>query len=392
MLPADAFASVGTRPFGVYIHVPWCSSRCGYCDFNTYVPGAIETASPGTFVDDAIAEIRIARELMGAVEVPVETVFFGGGTPTLLPAEDLTAVLAAIHSEFGLAPGAEVTTEANPESVTPQYFDRLLAGGFNRLSLGMQSASAEVLATLDRQHTAGRASAAAREAFTAGFEQVSLDLIYGTPGETDDQWRASIDAALTADPTHISAYSLIVENGTRMSRLVKSGSLHETDDDVLAQRYEMADQSFAAAGLEWYEVSNWARGGATGQSVCRHNMGYWHNNDWLGVGPGAHSHAANIRWWNHKHPGRCSAIVEQGVLPVADFEVLSDSQGMVEEVMLGLRLAQGISLEQVAVERRASVSALVSTGLLDARAHDGGRLVLTSSGRLLADLVIRDLT
>ncbi len=392
MLPADAFASVGTRPFGVYIHVPWCSSRCGYCDFNTYVPGAIETASPGTFVDDAIAEIRIARELMGAVEVPVETVFFGGGTPTLLPAEDLTAVLAAIHSEFGLAPGAEVTTEANPESVTPQYFDRLLAGGFNRLSLGMQSASAEVLATLDRQHTAGRASAAAREAFTAGFEQVSLDLIYGTPGETDDQWRASIDAALTADPTHISAYSLIVENGTRMSRLVKSGSLHETDDDVLAQRYEMADQSFAAAGLEWYEVSNWARGGATGQSVCRHNMGYWHNNDWLGVGPGAHSHAANIRWWNHKHPARCSALVEQGVLPVADFEVLSDSQGMVEEVMLGLRLAQGISLEQVALERRASVSALVSTGLLDVRAHDGGRLVLTSRGRLLADLVIRDLT
>lgn len=382
---------MGKRPFGVYIHVPWCSSRCGYCDFNTYVPGAIEAASPTTFVQDAVAEVRLARARF-ATEVPVATVFFGGGTPTLLPAADLAAVLAAIDSEFGLVPGAEVTTEANPESVSPEYFDELLAGGFNRISLGMQSSSAQVLRTLDREHTAGRAPAAAREAFAAGFKQVSLDLIYGTPGESEDQWRASVEAALEAGPTHISAYSLIVEQGTKMARMVKSGVLTPSDDDVLAQRYEFADRAFNDAGLQWYEVSNWARGGAQGDSVCRHNLGYWHNDDWVGIGPGAHSHTGNVRWWNHKHPGRCSTQIGQGELPIAGFEVLTPQDEQLEYVMLRLRLAQGLPLDRVSPGHAHDIAELLASSLLEQQAYQRGHLVLTSRGRLLADLVIRRLT
>lgn len=391
-LPADAFASVGTRPFGVYLHVPWCSSRCGYCDFNTYVPGAIEAASPASFVDDAIAEIRIARALMGEQNAKVSTVFFGGGTPTLLPASSLAAVLAAIDDQFGLAVDAEVTTEANPESVNPNYFDELLEAGFTRISLGMQSSAASVLATLDREHTAGRAPQAAREAFAAGFSEVSLDLIYGTPGETDDQWQQSLHDALAAEPTHVSAYSLIVEQGTKMARLVKSGVLEPTDDDVLARRYEWADEAFRQAGLTWYEVSNWARGGPNGFSMCRHNLGYWRNDDWLGIGAGAHSHVAGLRWWNHKHPARCSAQVMAGELPVADFERLTNSEQAVEEVMLRLRLAEGLPVDRIASQHRADVDRLVSEGLLSPADAAAGLLVLTPRGRLLADFVVRSLT
>lgn len=375
----------------MYIHVPWCSSRCGYCDFNTYVPGAIEAASPTTFVQDAIDEIALAREQIDA-DVQVSTVFFGGGTPTLLPAADLVAVLAAIDGAFGLASGAEVTTEANPESVDPVYFEELLSGGFTRVSLGMQSSSTQVLTTLDREHTAGRAPQAAREAFAAGFDQVSLDLIYGTPGESDDQWRASVDAALAAEPTHISAYSLIVEQGTKMARLVKSGVLQPTDDDVLARRYEEADRAFSESGLQWYEVSNWARGGADGDSTCRHNMGYWRNDDWLGIGPGAHSHAGNVRWWNHKHPGRCSTQIGEGSMPIAGFEVLTSTDEQLEDVMLRLRLAEGLPVDRIDRDRSGDVQDLLDSGLLDGGAYKHGNLVLTGRGRLLADLVIRRLT
>lgn len=392
VLPADALTSVGTRPFGVYVHVPWCSSRCGYCDFNTYVPGALGESSPQTFVGDAVAELRMARELMGERDTPVSTVFFGGGTPTLMPANDLAQVLAAIDAEFGLVPGAEVTTEANPESVDPEYFERLLAAGFTRISLGMQSASSDVLATLDRHHTPGRAVAAATEAQRAGFGEVSLDLIYGTPGETDNDWNRSIDAALSASPTHISAYSLIVEPGTRMAREVASGALTPADDDVLARRYEVADEAFTAEGLQWYEVSNWARGGPEGLSTCRHNMGYWHNDDWWGVGPGAHSHVGNVRWWNHKHPGRCSRSLAAGELPVAGSETLTATQRRTEDVMLRLRLAEGLPLDRVMEQRRGELPRLVRDGLVDENQLTHGRVVVTRRGRLLADLVVRTLT
>ena len=356
------------------------------------MPGALEGATPSTFVDDAIAELRIARRRIGDRDVLVETVFFGGGTPTLLAASDLVAVLRAIDSEFGLAPGAEITTEANPESVNAEYFDPLRAGGFTRISLGMQSAASSVLATLERAHTPGRAIEAARAARAAGFDEVSLDLIYGTPGEKDDDWKASIEAALSAEPTHISAYSLIVEPGTRMARQVGSGVLAAPDDDVLANRYLMADDALGREGLQWYEVSNWARGGPNGPSVCRHNLGYWHNDDWWGIGPGAHSHVGNVRWWNHKHPARCASAIADGDLPVAGSELLTADDRSMEDVMLRVRLAEGLPLDRVNSAARARIPDLVADGLVDESQLTFGRVVLTQNGRLLADLVVRRLT
>lgn len=391
-LSDDALASFGQRPFGMYVHVPWCSSRCGYCDFNTYVPGALANVGPATFADDAIAEIRLARSSLGETDVPVSTVFFGGGTPTLLPAVDLGRILTAIKTEFGLADDAEVTTEANPESVSAEYFAELRQSGFNRISLGMQSAVASVLQTLDRHHTPGRAIAAAREAFDAGFEQVSLDLIYGSPEETDSQWQESLDAALSTHPTHISAYSLIVESGTAMGRMVARGDLPAPQEDVLATRYEMADSAIRVAGLDWYEVSNWALGGADGSATCRHNMGYWRSDDWWGIGPGAHSHLAGSRWWNVKHPGTYANRLREGSPPIADFEVVSAQDKNVELIMLGLRLREGIPRSLVAPDRQPHAQNLANEGILDPAELDRGRLVLTERGRLLADFAVRRLT
>ena len=369
--------------------MPWCSSRCGYCDFNTYVPGAIAGASPTTFVPDALAELTLAREVVGGRAV--DTVFFGGGTPTLVPANQLVAVLHAIDSQFGLAPGAEITTEANPETLNANYLAELRAGGFNRISLGMQSAVGHVLAALDRIHTPGRAVEAAREAFDAGFEEVSLDLIYGTPGESDDDWRRSLDAVLEVGPSHVSAYSLIVEAGTRMARLVASGKLEELDDDVMARRYEMADTALLDAGLEWYEVSNWARGGIDG-SACRHNLGYWRGDDWWGIGPGAHSHLGDVRWWNVKHPARYSVALANGDSPEAARETLLPKEQWLEHVMLGIRTSDGLSVDELGGLTPARQAQLVADGLVESAALAAGRIVLTLRGRLLADLLVRDLT
>src|SRR4051794_21832853 len=283
-LPPAALRGLGERPFGVYVHVPFCATRCGYCDFNTYVPGEASTAG---YPEAVARELALARRVLGDAPPPAETVFVGGGTPTLLPPTDLARVLDAIREHVGLAPDAEVTTEANPESVDPASLAALRAAGFTRISLGMQSAAPHVLAVLDRRHTPGRAAQAAHEARAAGFEHVSLDLIYGTPGERDEDWRASLEAAPGAGRDHGSAYSLIGEPGTRLAARGRRGELPAPDDDVLATRYEMADELLTAAGLHWYEVSNWARDDA---ARSRHNMGYWGGGDWWGAGPGAHSH------------------------------------------------------------------------------------------------------
>ncbi|GAA3034547.1 hypothetical protein GCM10017559_72630 [Streptosporangium longisporum] len=279
-LPRSALAGLGERPFGFYVHVPFCVTRCGYCDFNTYTASELGPgASQRDYADTAVEEVRRARAILGTTPLPVETVFFGGGTPTLLPAGDLVRILTAIEEEFGLAPGAEVSTEANPESVDPAYLAVLRAGGFNRMSFGMQSAREHVLQVLDRRHTPGRAAHAVREARQAGFEHVNLDLIYGTPGESDDDWRASLAAAIEAGPDHVSAYSLIVEDGTRLAARIRRGELPMPDDDVAADRYLIADAMLAEAGFEWYEVSNWATSEA---GRCRHNLLYWTGGDWWG--------------------------------------------------------------------------------------------------------------
>src|SRR5829696_8726101 len=341
-LPASAREHLATTPFGLYVHVPFCATRCGYCDFNTYTsdelgPGANRSEYAGT----AIAELRRAAETLGPDLPTVSTVFVGGGTPTLLPADDLAAVLAAARELFPMADDAEVTTEANPESVTPASLARLREAGFTRVSLGMQSAAEHVLAVLDRRHTPGRAVEAALEARAAGFEHVNLDLIYGTPGETDDDWAASLDAVLAGPVDHVSAYALIVEDGTRLARRIRRGELPMPDDDVLADRYEQADATLGSAAFDWYEVSNWATSDA---ARCRHNELYWANANWWGIGPGAHSHVGGLRWWNVKHPAAYADRLLAGQSPAQDAELLDDADRALEAVMLGLRLRDGLPL------------------------------------------------
>ena len=375
-LPSAATAELGQRPFGIYVHVPFCVTRCGYCDFNTYTDlGGLQA----TYAETAVREIELARRVLGPGAPPVDTVFVGGGTPTLLPPDELGAILAAVDDAFGLTPGAEVTTEANPDSVDAEDLQRLREHGFTRVSFGMQSAVAHVLATLDRTHTPGRPQAAVAEARAAGFDQVSLDLIYGTPGESDVDWATSLAAAVEAGPTHVSAYALIVEDGTRLGRQVARGELPAPDDDVLADRYLMADA--ALSGLGWYEVSNWGE-------PCRHNVGYWTGGDWWGIGPGAHSHVGGVRWWNVKHPAAYAARLAGGDAPGAGRELLTAEDRRVERILLELRLRDGVPLALLAPAGRAAVDRHVAGGLLE-RAAD--RVVLTLQGRLLADAVVRDL-
>jgi putative oxygen-independent coproporphyrinogen III oxidase len=388
-LPSAAMAELGQRPFGIYVHIPFCATRCGYCDFNTYTATELGSgASQNVYADTLTQEIALARRVLGESDVRVSTVFVGGGTPTLLPPEDLVAILKRIENEFGLAPGAEVTTEANPESVDAASLATLRAGGFTRVSLGMQSSASHVLRTLDRRHTPGRPQAAVAEARAAGFEHVNLDLIYGTPGESDADWQASLDAAIASGADHVSAYSLIVEPGTRMATQVARGALPMPDDDVLADRYLMAENSLSTNGFQWYEVSNWAR---SADARCRHNELYWTGADWWGAGPGAHSHVGGVRWWNVKHPTEYAAKLAANVSPAAARELLDDSARQMEDVLLRIRLRDGLPLDTLSdLGRKAALTAR-DDGLLDAAAHDAGRAVLTLRGRLLADAVAREI-
>lgn len=366
---------------GLYIHVPFCASRCGYCDFNTYTATELgDTVRRDTFHDSLIDEVRLARRMLESDDRAVSTVFVGGGTPTLLGADALTTILAAVRQEFGLAPDAEVTTEANPDSVDRAMLERLREGGFTRVSLGMQSSSPTVLRVLERTHTPGASVAAARAAREVGFEHVNLDLIYGTPGETDDDLRRSLDDVLDSGVDHVSAYSLIVEEGTPLARRVRRGEIATPDDDVAAERYVIVDEALASAGMDWYEVSNWARPGGE----CRHNLGYWRDADWWGVGPGAHSHVDGRRWWNVKHPRTYAERLSTGRAPEEGGEVLTEDQRAMERIMLGLRLAEGLPIEDIDGDLSA-----VGEGLLDEAALTRGRVVLTRRGRLLADSVIR---
>ncbi|MEV0107243.1 radical SAM family heme chaperone HemW [Nocardia sp. NPDC050799] len=379
----------GGGPFGIYVHVPFCATRCGYCDFNTYTAGELGTSASTQSWSEALrAELATAAREFAALPTatpPVATVFVGGGTPSLLGGDGLAAVLDAIRAEFDLAPDAEVTTESNPESTSPAFFDKIRAAGFTRVSLGMQSAAPHVLAVLDRTHTPGRAVAAAREARAAGFDHVNLDLIYGTPGERDSDLDASLDAVLDAGVDHVSAYSLIVEDGTALARRVRHGELPAPDEDVLATRYERIDARLEAAGLTWYEVSNWAAGDA---ARCRHNLGYWDGGDWLGAGPGAHSHLGGVRWWNVKHPARYADRVAHGGLPAADWEDLTAADRYLERVMLALRLRTGLPLADLDPGGNAAARRIAGDGLVTIV---DDRLILTDRGRLLADGVVRDL-
>lgn len=387
-LPPAALAGLGRRPFGVYVHVPFCAARCGYCDFNTYT--AVELgggASQAAYAGTAVREIELARTVLGDAALPAETVFFGGGTPTLLPAADLARLLHAVRERFGLASGAEVTTEANPDSVDQRSLEQLREAGFTRVSFGMQSAVPQVLERLERTHDPARVPQAVGWARAAGLG-VSLDLIYGTPGESLADWRTSLEAALALEPDHVSAYALIVEAGTRLAAQVRRGELPAPDEDVQADEYLLADELLSAAGLGWYEVSNWARGP---EHVARHNLGYWHGDDWWGIGPGAHSHVGGTRWWNVKHPAAYAQRLADGASPAAAREVLTGAQRRAERVLLRVRLREGLALSDVSVRAQAAAADAVADGRLDGYAYANGRAALTLRGRLLADAVVRDL-
>jgi putative oxygen-independent coproporphyrinogen III oxidase len=389
-LTRSVVASSSDVPFGIYVHVPFCQTRCGYCDFNTYT--AVElgnSVSRGTYADTVLLELRLAREVLRYGDPVVSTIFFGGGTPTLLPAEHLGLIVAEIGELFEVAPDAEITTEANPESVTPSYLQRLRAAGFNRISIGMQSAVPHVLEILDRTHRPGRPEELVAEARAAGFEHVNLDLIYGTPRESEQDWQDSLDAAVAAGPDHISAYALVVEPGTALARQVSQGIVDAPDDDVAADRYVQADETLTAAGFQWYEVSNWATSEA---ARCHHNELYWGDANWWGAGPGAHSHIGGVRWWNVKHPVRYAALLESGQSPAAGRETLDPNARTLEKIMLGVRLRDGLSMLDVPEPARVKVPQLIKWGLVAAEPFHAGRVVLTQRGRLMADAVVRELT
>jgi putative oxygen-independent coproporphyrinogen III oxidase len=386
-LPDAALAAVGSRGFGVYVHVPFCASRCGYCDFNTYTVD--EGVVSDGYADLVLAELELAGKVLGgAPPARVDTVFFGGGTPTLLRPAELVRILDGIDARWSLAADAEVTTEANPETVDLQSLRELRRGGFTRISLGMQSVAPNVLAVLDRRHRPGRATAAAVEAREAGFDHVNLDLIYGTPGEAPEDFAASLAAVIAAGVDHVSAYALIVEDGTRMAARMRRGELPYPDDDTAADRYLYAEETLSAAGLDWYEVSNWARGPA---AACRHNMLYWTGGDWWGLGPGAHSHVGVVRWWNVKHPTAYGARLAASASPGHGRELLTPEQRHVEDVLLRIRLVAGLSLATLEGPALAGAEQALGDGLLEPDAFARGAAVLTLRGRLLADAVARAL-
>jgi putative oxygen-independent coproporphyrinogen III oxidase len=387
-LPEQARSELSLRPLGIYIHVPFCTTRCGYCDFNTYTAAELGTepgASRAGYIDAAIHELELAARVLCPDAPPASTIFVGGGTPTVLPPDDLGRLITAVRQHFGLVPDAEVTTESNPESVDSAGLQRLRELGFNRISFGMQSAVPKVLATLDRTHSPGRPLRAVAEAKAAGFANTSIDLIYGTPGESAADWMESLDAALSASPEHISAYALIVEEGTRLAARIRRGELPPPDEDDLADKYLIADQRLTAAGHTAYEVSNWASSAAT---RCQHNLGYWRSHHWWGIGPGAHSHVGGIRWWNVKHPQAYASRLASGQSPAQARELLSAEQRRVERILLELRLADGLSTSLLTATEKGRLGDLLARRVA---VIEDGVLILTRDGRLLADGVIRDL-
>lgn len=388
-LPSDLPIDVAT-PFSAYLHVPFCRVRCGYCDFNTYTSGELRGARQDEYADTLSAEISLAHRVLseaGALR-PMDTVFFGGGTPTLLPPGDLARMLGGAVDAFGMTEGAEVTVEANPDTVTPEVARTLADAGVTRLSVGMQSAVPRVLAALDRTHQPENVRTAVEAAKDAGLA-VSVDLIYGAPGETLGDWEASLDAALALESDHISAYALIIEDGTKLARQIRRGEVPRPDDDLQADMYELADQRLAAAGFDWYELSNWAR---SDDQRSRHNLAYWRGSDWWGFGPGAHSHVAGLRWWNVKHPAAYAQRLAASESPAAGTERPDAQAHLLERVLLESRLSEGLAIADIPEANRDRVAGLIADGLIDGAAALRGRVRLTLRGRLLADAVVRDLT
>lgn len=381
-----------TPPLSAYVHIPFCRVRCGYCDFNTYTATDLRGLSQNDYaslVQFEIALMKQALESYGtsvSAQRPWQTVFFGGGTPTLLPASDLVGIIDALRVSRGFAQDTEITVEANPDTLSREYVTALAAGGVTRISLGMQSAVPHVLAVLDRSHQPENVTTAVAYAKDAGLD-VSVDLIYGAPGESLDDWQRTLDAAVALDTDHVSAYALIVEEGTKLARQISRGELSVPDDDVMADMYERAEQVLTAAGFSWYEVSNWAR---SDEKISRHNLAYWNGGNWVGFGPGAHSHLGNMRWWNVKHPAAYAECLAQRGTAAAARELLTEEEMQLENVLLTSRIRTGYLCEEPA--QRSVLADLVAQGLADNEAALSNRLVLTVAGRLRADEVVRKIT
>ncbi|MDO5720954.1 MAG: radical SAM family heme chaperone HemW [Actinomycetaceae bacterium] len=385
------------RHLSMYVHVPFCTVRCGYCDFNTYTADFGQGANRASYHHSVGKEIELAANVLANFPTrALHSVFFGGGTPTLLGCAQLGSILSELRRHFALEDDCEVTVEANPDTVDEDALKQLREAGFTRVSFGMQSADRQVLARLDRTHDPERIDYVVQAAKKAGLD-TSLDLIYGTPGESLAQWQASLEAALAAQPDHISTYALVVEPGTAMWKALERRQMPAVDEDEQAEKYELADRVLSAAGYAWYEISNWARmepgeeGGTTGlKHASKHNLAYWADADWWGIGPGAHSHLGAARWWNRKHPLAWLRSLQAGKSPAQAGEFLTRWERELEFVMLGIRTADGLQVAQLPAEGKDKVESLVEEGLLELNAQ--GRVRLTLRGRLLADYVTRELT
>ena len=374
-----------------YIHIPYCIKRCGYCDFNTYTPSELQITTglkniTNSYTTLLITEIKSARKQVGERAV-VPSIFFGGGTPSLMEAEDIKSIISTIGSEFDLAGDIEITLESNPDTVDKDKLEKFYQAGINRISFGMQSAVPHVLATLDRTHNPDNLYQVTKWASEVGFKEISVDLIYGTPGESKSDWQKSIDTALSLPITHISAYALIIEEGTKLAAQIKRGEVDQVDDDLTAEKYLMADNAFTNFGFNWYELSNWSKV----NSESKHNLAYWLGKNWWGAGPGAHSHLNGKRFWNVKHPNLYKQKIDANESPVADSEDLKELQIESERLMLSIRLPSGVEKNTLNEQQISDLSGYVESGHLDKGDWDNGRATLTLNGRLIADRIVREI-
>ena len=386
-LPSTVGVGALGKTMSAYVHIPFCRVRCGYCDFNTYTATELRGVSRASYVEELKKEIALSIDVLQRADVslrPLHTVFFGGGTPTLLPVSYLADALQAVRDSHGIEPEAEITVEANPDTLTAEYVDGLVRAGFTRVSVGMQSAAPHVLSALDRTHNPAAVDQAVSTIHSAGLE-ASIDLIYGAPGESLADWRRSLEQAISLNTGHISAYALIVEDGTALARKISSGAMNAPDDDLQAEMYELADELLSKAGFQWYEISNWAK---SQQQQSQHNLAYWNNQDWWGYGPGAHSAIGGTRFWNVKHPAAYAGRLAEAHSPALSYETPDQQAVTLEQVLLGSRLAAGIPTQGHDPQ---AISTLIARGLIDGKRAIEGRIVLTLSGRLRADEVVREL-
>ena len=362
---------------GIYVHVPFCLTRCGYCDFNAYA-GLDHLAS--RYVSALLREAELAAGAWERVEVV--SVFLGGGTPTTLDVADLKAILARLRSSYAVTIDAEITLEANPDTVDATKLGALREAGYGRLSMGAQSFDRSVLAALERVHQPEAVRRAFEAARAAGFDNVNLDLIYGAAGETLESWERTLEEAIALSPEHVSAYALTIEPATALGRQVARGETPAPDPDVQADMFEAACGLLGDAGYGHYEVSNWAKPGYD----CRHNLGYWERRPYVGLGAGAHGFREGRRWWNVRPPEEYLSMVERGELPVGGSEELEPADAYLEEVFLRLRILQGIPASWVENGRE---EPYLESGLL---ARDDGNLIPTERGMLLLNELVLGLT